>query len=61
MRTYVLSYKGNEPMAKRLEKQLKTAGFPNVEVVYGPDQSKVNMKPNEVVYHNFKIILYILD
>lgn len=54
MRTYVLSYKGNEPMARRLEKQLHTAGFPNIEVIYGPDQSKVGMKPNEVVYHNFK-------
>jgi hypothetical protein len=54
MRTYVLSYKGNESMAKRLEKQLKTAGFPNVEVVYGPDLSKNATKPNEVVYKNFK-------
>ena len=54
MRTYVLSYKGNEKMGERLRKQLNTAGFPNVEVVYAPDLSKQGTKPNEVVYKNFK-------
>mgnify|MGYP003117272608 CR=1 FL=1 len=54
MRTYVLSYKGNEKMGERLKKQLKTAGFPNIEVIYAPDQAKLGTKPNEVVYKTFK-------
>jgi hypothetical protein len=57
MRTYILSYKGNEKMARRLEKQLQQAGFPNIETVYAPDMAKVNKKPNEVVYHTFKTYL----
>ena len=52
--TFILSYKGNEKMAERLEKQLTEQDFPNIKIIYAPDCSTNKMKPNKVVYHTFK-------
>ena len=54
LNAYILSYKGNEVMATRLERQLKERGFPHVKIVYAPDMAVSNMKRNKVVYHTFK-------
>ncbi len=54
IQAYILSYKGNEVMATRLEKQLKARGFPHVEIVYAPDMAKQGYRRNRVVYHTFQ-------
>ena len=57
LNAYILSYKGNESMAKRLEKDLKEKGFPHVKIVYAPDMSKSGMKRSKVVFHTFREFL----
>ena len=53
LQAYILSYTGNEPMAKRLEKQLNDKGFPLVKIVYAPDMAAEGYKRNKVVFHTF--------
>lgn len=62
LNAYILSYKGNELMATRLEKQLKERGFPHVQIVYAPDMAAQGMRRSRVVFHTFKnYLLPILE
>jgi hypothetical protein len=54
LQAYILSYKGNEPMAQRLETQLKERGFPLIKIVYAPDMAAQEYKRNKVVFHTFR-------
>ena len=62
LNAYILSYKGNEVMATRLERQLKERGFPHVRIVYAPDMAESGMARNKVVFHTFrKYLLPLLE
>ena len=57
LNAYILSYKGNEVMAERLERQLIERGFPYIQIVYAHDCAETGMRRNRVVYHTFKTYL----
>jgi hypothetical protein len=54
MKSFILSYVGNEVMATRLERQLIEKGFPAPLIIYAPDMASEGYKRNRVVFHTFK-------